>query len=167
MNSKYFGDSYDLVKRVLLEVVSALGLEVYAEPLFTDYNPEVEQQYYKLIKAKPFTPGAIPNKSHCLFMDPDTGLHENKSLKHVTYEEIKEKCDGWALVIVFDQSFSRREKTIEVMKGKLGKLAKIGTNAFYYASHTNFLFASTDKSILKTVGQNLLGIGIPNGRIIK
>jgi hypothetical protein len=168
MNSKCSGDSYDLVKRVLLEVVSNSGLEVYADPMITDSMPEIEKQFHVLINAKQLPAGIISKKFHCLFVDPDIGLSEKKTKLHVTFYELQNKLSiVWDLIFVYDQSFSRSIKSNERIQIKLMKLRLIGLNAFYYASHANFLFVSKDKNILEMVEQKLLGFGIPNKIIVK
>ena len=106
MNPKWFGDSYDLVKRVLLEAVINSGLDVYTDPMFTDNSSEIENQFYNLINSKPLTAGITSSKYRALFLDPDTGLSEKKTKQHVTFNEIFVKLStGWNLIIVFDQSF--------------------------------------------------------------
>lgn len=167
MNSKWLGDSLDLTKRVLLVAVAETGLNVFADPMQTDIDGSISNDYYKLIRANPNMPtGRIPSGS-CLFLDPDTGISERKSKSHVTFSEIEGKCSlGYDLIIVFDQSFSRSKNKNELIINKLNKLKALGISGFYYDSHANFLFASSKPGILKNIKNKLREIGIPTTRLI-
>jgi len=167
MNSKWLGDSLDLTKRVLLGAIAETGLKVFADPMITDIDGSISNDYYKLIKANPILPKGIIPPGCCLFLDPDTGISERKSKSHVTFSEIKENCSlGYDLIVVFDQSFSRSSKKNEMIINKLNKLRTLGISGFYYDSHANFLFATSKPEILKNIKNKLREIGIPLERIV-
>jgi hypothetical protein len=167
MNSKWLGDSFDLVKRVLLEAVAETGLEVFADPMLTDKDVNIPNDYFRLINAKQVLPDGQITSGRCLFLDPDTGISGKKGKSHITVKDISRNLSlGYDLVVVFDQSFSRNSDIIKSINDKLEVLDKEGVKGFYYNSHANFLFASAQKDILKKVMNSLLEIGIPSDRLI-
>lgn len=101
MNSKYFGDSYDLVKWLLLECVSNVGSYVYTNPMFTDDNAEYEDYYYSLIKTNKLSSISEDRQDGCLFFDPETGLSYKNSKRHVTFTEILQKLfEGYRFLFI-------------------------------------------------------------------
>ena len=74
--------------------------------------------------------------------------------------------DEYDVVIVFDQSFDRRESKHDEMQGKLSQISQHGGHGFYYDSHATFLFASKEASSLLEIKNRLLDSGLPERRLI-
>lgn len=190
MHISKLGDSYDFVKRVLLEIRPD-GRDFLAVPMFTD-NPPVPTQpvidlYCKFLKS-----GTHPNlhrapqngqrvvwiKDICaqrgdqnIFLDPDTGIRlkpigGKKMEEYVTTDEIAEIlncCDDKTLLICFDQSLSRGEED-EYCREKLSALKKHKVKAVYFRSHASFLICSMNKKTLNAWKTKAIALGIPSNR---
>jgi hypothetical protein len=166
LNPKWFGDSYDIVKKFFVNVLKDIGYEVYIEPMFTgDWNGG-EQKFINFIVAEPVEDIILPAQKSALFIDPDTGIGKKATSKHVTIDSLIRKLEKYEILLVFDQSFSRSKSSEEQMKKKLSTLNKLGGNGFYYDSHTKFLFASKNLNAINTIRKKLLQIGIPSTRLI-
>jgi len=168
MKEQWFGDSYDLVKRVLLEAVSDSGFEVFADPMITEADFDNIEQYFRLIKAKPLPADFTTNDGTCLFLDPNTGISKDtkkRSKHHITVTKLKERLSA-GLIVVYDQSFNFQINPFITIQEKLSELNNHSISGFYYASHANFLFASKKVEVLEKVKLKLLDIGIPSSRLI-
>lgn len=168
MNIKYFGDSFDLVKRTLLASVKSAGFKIACKPMFTAESTIIKSAYFQLLNIDYDYEEAIPTKNICLFLDPDTGISTKPSPKHVSFDEILVELNkGYGLLIVFDQSFSRNANQMESILTKINYLKSKDISSFYYNSHASFLFASFDNLVLSSAENLLLELGIPSSRIIK
>ena len=135
MNPEWFGDSYDIVKNFFVHTLIAMRYEVYIDPMFTgDWNGKKED-FIKFIGAKLHNDSEKPAGKLALFVDPDTGIKEKASTKHITFETIKQRLEIYELVFSFDQSFSRSISFEERMQEKLSILKKLDVNGLYYKSH--------------------------------
>jgi hypothetical protein len=170
MNSSYFGDSYDLVKKVLIDLVKNLGYTIAIDPMFTDNYEPYSIAFCKLVGVQHFENELVPSSNVCLFIDPDKGIKEIRSLEHVSYEDLQNKCEkGYGLLMVFDQSFSRSnsKNILVLMNQKLAILHRLGLFGLYYRSHANFIFLSKDERRITDVESALLQLGLPTDRIVK
>jgi hypothetical protein len=52
------------------------------------------------------------------------------------------------------------------MPEKLAELAKLGLQAMYYHSHARFAFASRNGAAIDELHGHLLGVGLPESRLI-
>jgi hypothetical protein len=77
-----------------------------------------------------------------LFLDPDTGVNNRGSARHVSIERLACEASENELVFSFDQSFSRQFKQGGVMASKFAELNGRGCHGMYYDSHARFLFVS-------------------------
>ena len=165
MNPEWFGDSYDIVKRYLIENLKSSGYQVFADPMITGDWAETIEKYYYFIGAVPL--GTTCPKEKVLFIDPDTGIAHYNSNQHITIENMIEKLAEYEIVFAFDQSFSRVGDSVQKMQDKLSKLSRTGTFGFYYNSHAKFLFCCASKEKLKLFEKQLLSTGLPSERILK
>ena len=172
VNSKYFGDSYDLVKRFFIEVLKSEGYTVYVAPMFTGNHAEMDKNYYLLIGAE-LTPDKGPgSEKTALFVDPDKGINEKKTDEYVTIQNVFERLKSckFTLVLVFDQSFSRNKRfATQRMRQKLLDFSKQSVSGFFYNSHANFFFGALDKNkkLLEKYRCKLLQMGVPENRLIQ
>ncbi len=165
MNTKYLGDSYDLVKRFFARELGNLGYQVAADPMFTgSWSDEERIQFFKLVHASPENNRA-PSRT-ALFLDPDTGIHERSSRQHVSYARIADETDRYQLVFSFDQSFSRQEAPAAVVQRKIQAMKALGCSAMYYDSHARFLFASRVDNIIMELREHLMSVGLPGSRLV-
>lgn len=166
MNPKWFGDSYDIVKKFFVDTLKDIGYEVYIDPRFTgDWNGK-EQHFINFIGAKLNNDFEISTRKSALLVDPDTGIKERASSKHVNFNTIMQNLKKYEIVFLFDQSFSRSKSSEEQMQKKLSTLKKLDENGFYYDSHTKFLFASKNLNAINAIRERLLQIGMPSTRLI-
>ena len=189
MHPSKFGDSYDIVKRTLLEWLSSCGTWTAHPMQFTSPpDREFEKQYCQFLGVdllKTATPNDLTDRkalvdaassaSDHLFLDPDKGLQTRSkpiSKEHITVEELariaKTPARSDKLILVYDQSFlrvltdeERRCRTRE----KLASLRKKDVHAIAYHSHANFVLASADKQVLMKARQ-LLEDELPPERLL-
>lgn len=165
MNPKWFGDSYDIVKRYLIDNLKNIEYRVFADPMSTnDWKDDIEK-YYLFIGASPL-PAEGPD-SKALFIDPDTGISNKKSNQHISMNSLMGKLEEFEIVFAFDQSFSYVGDQAGKMKEKLSQIAKTGNFGFYYNSHAKFLFCCASQAKLENVVKQLLSTGLPEERILK
>jgi len=168
MNPDHFGDSYDLVKRFFIEVLKSEGYTVYVDPVFTGNYAEMEDKYYLLIRAKHKPAGRPRSKMPALFIDPDKGISEKETDKHVTIQKLVELLSTcqYTLIMVFDQSYRRVKNPSkkQQMSKKLSDFSDKHVFGFFFKSHANFFFGSLDKNLVAKHRRELIRLGIPSNR---
>ncbi len=170
MRQQYFGDSYDIVKRFFCSELHAVGLKVYARPMFPDPQEAWTADFYKLVGAQPEPDVQVRDMHAALLVDPDTGVKVGdfagraKGTRHITTGQVAKAEKTYGVVCVFDQSFSRGGDRLELMRAKLSKVGSAA--AFYYASHATFLFAGGNADALKALRTRLATNGVPESRIV-
>ena len=166
MNPLWFGDSYDLVKRFFAEAVRSLGYAVYIEPMLTGEWDGREDQLLRLLQVQHVRDHVSSNERSALLIDPDTGISERSSPKHVSLGRIVEHLVTHDLIFAFDQSFSRIGDADAVMRSKLERLNVCGAAGFYYNSHARFLFAASSWEPLAALQARLRESGLPTSRLL-
>lgn len=165
MNSQWAGDSYDIVKRFFVQVLRSMDYEVYLDPMFTGaWQPAEVDRFGRLVDA--FPPGPRRREPSALLIDPDTGIAERDKKTHVSFTSIAARANEYALLVVFDQSFSRGLPSHTSLDGKLRRLHEQGLHAFYYDSHARFLFCSREAGRLLRVRRKLEELGLPPRRLV-
>jgi hypothetical protein len=167
MNPIFFGDSFDLVKRFFCGEFRALGYEVRVDPMFTGEWRESKHQFFCLIGARPLDETSPKTTRRALFFDPDTGVDNKGSARHVSTERLARETSNHELVFSFDQSFSRQLKQREVMTSKLAALNERGCHGMYYDSHARFLFVSRRAQLLDELHAHLVSLGLPATRLLR
>jgi hypothetical protein len=89
MNPKWFGDSYDIVKRFFVDNLRIMEYEVFIDPMLTSEWNGKEKKFYKLIDALPFQEYKPPRNKAALLVDPDTGIGKT-SPKHISIPKLIE-----------------------------------------------------------------------------
>lgn len=159
MNYGHFGDTYDFVKRGILQLLASCG-RWYVHPMFTD-DPNAKhyaKDYCRLlgvraVNCKSFIQSGsnrddwLAEAAACqnhLFLDPDTGLCFNKNRpkvvdrpKFLMPEELANIAGAHArrdkLTLVYDQSFiTNRKRATEKINEKLLWLEKRHIYGFFY-----------------------------------
>ena len=191
MHPSKFGDSYDIVKRTLLEWLSSCGTWVVHPMYFPKDSETIDEafmerfsQFLGVSLLNTESAGGLRDRNVLvevaslsndhLLLDPDTGLSINprpqgKGIRHVTVKELVTIANArkGKLTLVFDQSLSRaneKERQRETMV-KLRCLGRNAVHAFAYHSHANFVLASADKQVLMKARQ-LLEDKLPPERLL-
>jgi hypothetical protein len=144
MNPKYYGDSYDLVKRFFCREIGALGYSVEVDAMLTGAWNGAESNFYRLIGAAALGNHKADGGHRALLLDPDTGVKHSASRQHVSFARIAQETKAFRLVFSFDQSFSRQAKPLAVIQEKLATLKSLGCASLYYDSHARFVFAAAE-----------------------
>jgi hypothetical protein len=125
-----------------------------------------EETFFRFLGVVRCPPREQLNGMTALFLDPDTGVNEKGGPAHVSYERLAQEADNHALVFSFDQAFSRAGESGSKLKVKLGALNARGCAALYYASHAHFLFVSREHGHLQRLRAHLVGLGLPDSRLV-
>ena len=165
MNPKYFGDSYDIVKRFFCAELRGAGYSVMAVPMFTGEWGDQKQIFLRFIGAA-LQPDSHGSDRTALFIDPDTGVGARASGRHITVENLTQLAQKHSLVFAFDQSFSRGGDPRSAMERKLTEIRDRACHGMYYDSHARFLFVTTSATPLEQFRERCVTLGMPSGRFI-
>ena len=166
MNSQYFGDSFDIVKRFFIGNIREMGYQVFVDPMFTGEWNGLENKFYDFLGAAPLESLATSSGKTALLLDPDTGIGLNPTKQHVTVRMIVNYLQEHEIVFSFDQSFSRGGDALKKMREKLSLLKQEGAAGFYYNSHACFLFSAKSPEVLANLKRHLVTTGLPEKRLI-
>lgn len=185
MNLKHFGDSYDVVKKSLIQLLSPFGPWA-AHPMFTHTATPSDAAAFsdflgvKLVSTKVLLQTSdrrayfAPCKDYqSIFLDPDTGIRlrsgrDKRSADFIFGDELIELAAAHpkGLVLVFDQSLARgRER--EQVHTKLEHFHSCGVQGFAYVSHASFLVLGHSSDLVHDAREKLLAASrLPESRII-
>lgn len=185
MRLEYFGDSYDIVKRALLQWLRPLG-EWYVQPLFTDeVSAEQANAFSSFLGGgliRPFQARTRKEYEAALeackgagnvFLDPDTGVALPRPLKrvgrtHLSVSAFQALCSSNPSKVIasFDQALLRgaAEKSL---RRKIDWLSERQISAVAFRSHASFLFCSNSAARVGDVIRLLLEAGLPERRLVK
>jgi hypothetical protein len=170
MNTRYLGDSFDIVKRFLCETLRGLGYEVFIDPMFTGTWEKEELAFYRLLGVEHIREWTSAKSPSALLLDPDTGVNEKGGETHVAFDRIDSEAHAHEIVFAFDQSFSRQANTPaliqKILKKKLKILISRGCHGFYCNSHARFLFAARDAHRLTALTERLQELGLPASNLV-
>jgi hypothetical protein len=184
VKAQYLGDSYDIVKRFILEQLAPLG-PWSVHPMFTE---EVSSEIYKsfscLLGAPLLSNQRLMHSTDLVayfaccasavnvLLDPDTGVRlpgrtRSPSPKHIDSGELAKlvRARPSSLTAVFDQSYSRGHEPRQQLLAKLKHFHNNGIYCFGYASHASFLFLGLSEAHVERA-QALLGAILPPGRLL-
>jgi len=164
MNPKWFGDSYDIVKRFFASSLRELGYDVFIDPMFTGRWEGDEDQLYRFLGMRPVE--EYQGSRSALFLDPDTGIGRAASPRHTTIEKVAELLTTHEIVFSFDQSFSRGSVSLPQMMAKLESLNESDAVGFYFDSHARFLFVAQQAERIESLRAHLGSLGLPNSRFV-
>lgn len=183
MRMQFFGDSYDVVKKFLLQSVSP-GAEWAAFPMFShDVTAEEVSAFERFLGVRVVSSESLTEStnraqhlatlaghSH-IFLDPDTGIKlkftRADSVKYVFGSELTVLCKQVPerLLLVFDQSVPRGGEK-KAMERKLAHFKSEGISGFAYLSHACFVVLSASESTCVRARANLLAAGLPSSRFV-
>jgi hypothetical protein len=185
MHLKHFGDSYDIVKKSILQWLGPFGPWA-AHPMFThDVSADEGEQFSKflgvpLVSLERLRPDSTRQAyfSACgdcrsVFLDPSTGvrLHRrggSRSPEFVFGDELvaiaSARPEG--LVLAFDQSLPRGREVGEILK-KLAHFRDQGLQGFAYVSHASFMVVGRSEVVVREArGAVAAHSGLPARRIV-
>lgn len=170
MNEGFLGDSYDMVKRFWWEQLRPIA-PLYAHHRFV---PVPIRDRYVSLTGIPILAPDQPAPFGIL-LDPHTGIPlpseapRRVSLAHAPLDFLvalsAERSPNY--LICFDQAHDRREGAAPreaQWAAKVDYLRRAGLAAFYYVSHSPFLFAAPDPRVLRDIRGRLTAVGIPGKR---
>jgi hypothetical protein len=160
MRAEYFGDSYDVVKKFLIERLIFAGFFVGINPM-NNGSDEYLPKYYNFLGAN----DDIDNKT-AIFIDPDTGIGRRDTQTHVSYDRISHLCDKYKCVMIFDQGFSRNINQPVAIRNKINNFQAQGIQSMYYMSHACFCFCCKNNNDLLNVRNSIIQSGLPESRLI-
>ena len=178
MREEKLGDSYDMLKRFWVELLSTVA-PMHAHGHFILNVPEgFRQQYVELTKAQITDNPEMIKTSYSLLLDPDTGIPlpnaQDQRLRssHAPISFIVRRFDHpqLAFVVCYDQSMDRHARhagdtlvhQLDVKRRALLDARRKPIHSFYYVSHARFLFASRSVKKLKEIRDLMLMVGIPS-----
>jgi len=185
MKFKYFGDSYDIVKKSLIAWLDEFG-GWHAHPMFTEPVTLDQAALFarflgaELVSAEELTSRTDRTAyfSSCrsvgnLFLDPDTGIRpeprrDSKSINYVFGPELIDLTHARpeCLTLVFDQSYSRGNQKPQIQE-KLAFFAANNIHGFAYCSHAPFLVLSVKAELVVRAHDRLLEVsGLPPTRLV-
>jgi hypothetical protein len=185
MNLKHFGDSYDIVKKSLLQWLSVFGPWA-AHPMFTHTVTDTDAAAFAhflgvgLVSTELLAPNcnrraylAPCANSRSIFLDPDTGVRlrsasDKRSAEFIFGDELvalaSTRAEG--LVLTFDQSLARGSEGKQVQE-KLAHFLARGIYGFAYISHASFLILGQSSALVHEARDQVLSAsGLPTHRIV-
>lgn len=182
MRLRFFGDSYDIVKKSLLAWLSSLG-EWETHPMFTEEVSPGNADAFAAFLGTPLLSREVLTSrtnraryfatchtaSH-LFLDPDTGVSLERATRvsaaHLTANELLSIVSARPrhLTLVFDQSFARGARE-SVLARKFAFFRAAGVDVAAYWSHAPFLLLGLDRTLVDRALTDLLAVsGLPSSR---
>jgi len=187
MKPTYLADSYDHVKRVLIEASSSphwLAAMLLTVPM-SKAQIDGYKTFLRVDAPRQFLSSPLPlerdhffqalreladNAKANILLDPCTGLKMNnrfrpKMREYLSLSEfVSLSVSSDRLLLCFDQSLSRGLEGAD-RAAKLAALKSKGVSGFYFKSHVSFLCASCSVENVKNWANSLFSIGIPNTRL--
>jgi hypothetical protein len=186
VKKEFLGDSYDLVKRFLIDTLRTVGTWA-VHPMLTEpegvFGPAEVAQYETLLGARIISRGVLGRNGdreadiRCcmdhegpLLLDPNTGFKSghSRSVDHLHQADLVPIVND-RLVMIYDQGRSRslnREGVERDLREKLRGLLAADLRGMAYRPHTCFLFASRHAQVIEEARALLLGAGLPECRLI-
>ena len=185
MRMKYFGDSYDVVKRSLVDWLLEFG-DWDAHPMFTEEVSNAETKMYSDFLNVHVSSKAVLNpttnrityfkstkESGNMFLDPNTGVklyggQLRPSPDYLYLFELQKIVHHRPsfLTLVFDQAVARGNEPKSVAT-KLARFQESGIHGMTYISHACFHILAADSNLLRSVYSRLLKKSkLPNSRFI-
>ncbi len=184
MRMRFFGDSYDVVKRFLRHTLAPEAKWV-AFPMFTHEVTAVEiSDFEAFLSMRVVSPKVLTSSSNReahfsasardrhIFIDPDTGIKLKPSkradaAKYVFGPELVALCAKKhdRLLLVFDQSVPRGSERDALIE-KLDYFRENGLSGFAYLSHACFLVLSRSSIACILARKRLLATHLPQTRLV-
>jgi hypothetical protein len=168
MHEQYLGDSFDILKRFWVHLLSPTA-SMLAHPRFIPRDLQI--RFTQLTGAPIFDPNSPPRTAYSLLLDPHTGIplpqavNQNLRVSHAPIDFIASLFNDSALAFIacFDQTTKREPgiSLVDQLDRKREQLLTHKISSFYYVSHAPFLFASRSPETLTAIRQSMIDAGIP------
>ncbi len=185
MHVSHLGDTNDLAKRPLMEILAPID-EWVVVPMFERTWPDEDIQRYRRIVGAELSNTSVllaANRAEALsmddhdrhvFFDPTTGVSlpiaaNPLTPKHICVTELADETlrRPHRLTVSYDQSHNRK-MPLEVERAiKLAELADVGVAGFVYAAQAPYLIVSPAQELVDLARENLLAAGIPDWRLFR
>jgi hypothetical protein len=187
MNLKHFGDSYDIVKKSLLQWLSTPPFGPWAaHPMFTHATSPAEAETFSRFLGVPLISTDVLDSASdrsryfaacqrhgSLFLDPDTGIRVKaiegrKASQFVFAEELIALANPrrQALILTFDQSLARGREP-EQIRAKLAHFLDHDIYGFAYVSHASFIILGSSENLIRQAREQILAVSaLPLHRIV-
>ena len=186
MNLKHFGDSYDIVKRSLLEWLTPFGPWAI-HPMFTHDTSDDEADAFSrflgipLVSREVLRTGcdreqyfALCARCHNLFLDPDTGfrlaaIKGHREPQYLFGDDLVGLAEARprALTLIFDQSLARGRERVQI-HSKLAHLATRDLHGFGYVSQASFIILGQSATLVEEARKQLVTASrLPLARIVQ
>lgn len=185
MNVVHLGDTNDLAKRPLMEILAPIE-EWVVVPMFEGGWPEEDiQRYRRIVSAQLSNMDVLvaANRTEVLstkrhdrhaFFDPTTGVSLPTAAnpftpKLICVTELAAEAlrRPNRLTISYDQSRNRKMPLQVEREMKLSFLSEEGVAGFIYVAQAPYLIASPDNRLVDLTQDNLVDAGIPESRIFR
>jgi len=168
MHEQYLGDSFDILKRFWVDLLSpSATMLVHSRFIPIDLRPRFTQ----LTGATIYDPDTPVNSPYSLLLDPHTGIplpdaqNQRQRVSHAPIDFIASLFEdaNLSFVACYDQTKRRQARfsLSDQLDAKRTQLLDHGINSFYYVSHAPFLFASRSCDTLHKIRQRMIDAGIP------
>jgi hypothetical protein len=184
MKLSYFGDSYDIVKKTLLQWLSPYG-PWSAHPMFTEPVDSLEAERFSRFLGVPLVSEEVLrvgcdrrsyfqpcSRCQSLFLDPDTGVRlkpvrRGRAPRYIFADELIDLVGarpGW-LTLVFDQALAIGSEHKQI-RDKLKYFAEKGVHGFAYMAQASFIVLAQARIIRRARQSLLKASGLPTRRIV-
>ena len=185
MHVSHLGDTNDLAKRPLMEVLAPID-EWVVVPMFEgEWSQENIRRYKRIVGAQVSSMdilGGGQNREGLLstlgydgpvYFDPTTGVKRpeegsQNSPKHVRVDELARETTRRpsSLTLVYDQSAFRGESAQDALIDKMRLLRDQGVRGLGYVAQAPHLVLSCDADVIEQACADLLDAGIRPDRIV-
>ena len=168
MHEKYLGDSFDILKRFWVDLLSPTAtMLAHSRFIPADLRPRFTQ----LTGAAIYDPADAMTSGYSLLLDPHTGIplpdavDQDLCVSHAPIDFIASLFDDphLSFVACYDQTVKRKAdfSLVDQLDAKRTQLLTHDIPSFYYVSHAPFLFASRSRATLHSIRQCMIDAGIP------
>jgi hypothetical protein len=184
MKPSYFGDSYDIVKRSLLQWLSPFG-PWKAHPMFTEPVSSFEAEALSSFLGVPLVSDEVLRvgcdrrayfqpcfRCESLFLDPDTGIRlkptrPGKAIKYIFASELADLVNARPrqLTLVFDQALARGSEHRQIRE-KLRHFAGVGVHGFAYTAQASFVVLGQATTVRRARQSLRKASGLPERRFV-
>ena len=188
MRMDFFGDSYDIVKKFLMQSIEPnsewITLPMFTHEVSSKDIKSIEQFLHVRVISKINFATTIDRDKYFadsgnhrnIFIDPDIGISINKhygkkSINYIFGSELVSLCEQnpKTRLLVFDQSIQRGnvDQVNQSVERKLTYFREQNISCFAYESHACFIILSQSSGVCKQAYDNLLNTNLPSSRLTK
>ena len=168
MHEQYLGDSFDILKRFWVDLLSPIApMLAHSRFVPNDLRP----RFTHLTGAEIYDGSNAMTSAYSLLLDPHTGIplpdavNQKLRVSHAPIDFIGSLFGdpNLSFISCYDQARKRQAglSLLDQLNAKRTQLLTHDIHSFYYVSHAPFLFASPCSVTLNRVRHRLMDAGIP------